>query len=66
MAVRDRGDQARPALLTTAPSSHVGGGPGLVDEDEPGGIKPALVLTPLLACGGDVRARLLGRVRGFF
>jgi len=65
MAVRDRGDQARPALLTTAPSSHVGGGPGLVDEDEPGRIKPALALAPPLARGVHVRAHLFGGVGVF-
>jgi len=66
MTMRDGADQARPTPPTAALSCHVGGGAGLVDEDEPAGIKPALALAPLLPCGGDVRARLLGRVRGFF
>ena len=66
MAVRDGADQPRAAFAAAAHAGHVGGGPGLVDEDEPGGIKPALAPAPCRARGGHVRARLFGGMRGFF
>lgn len=59
-------NQARAALTATAGSGHVGGGPGLVDEDQPGGIKPALAALPFWSRSRHVRAGLLGGVRGFF
>jgi hypothetical protein len=45
---------------------HVGGGPGLVDEDQSLGIEVELILEPLFAPGQDVGAILLGGVRGLF
>ena len=40
--------------------SHIGLGLGLVDEDEPRRIKPALILLPLLASPGDRGPELFG------
>jgi hypothetical protein len=45
---------------------HVGLGPGLVDEDQPFGVEPALVLLPLLASTGDVGAVLFAGVQALF
>ena len=42
------------------------GTPGLVDEHQPAGIEIGLALEPGPAARGDVRALLLGGVRGFF
>ena len=39
---------------------------GLVDKDQPRALPLRLERAPALACGLDVRARLLGGVRGFF
>jgi hypothetical protein len=41
---------------------HVGGGPGLVDEDQPLGMEIELTVEPFLALLQDVRAVLLGGV----
>jgi len=48
------------------PPGHVGLGPGLVDKDQPFGIKPALVFLPSLAPAGDVGAILLAGVQALF
>jgi hypothetical protein len=40
--------------------------PGLVDEDEAGGIEAALPRSPALATSSDVGAALLKREQGFF
>lgn len=53
---------ARPA----SDRGHVGLGPGLVDEDQPGGIKPPLILPPLLPSPGDLGPILLGGEQRFF
>ena len=45
---------------------HVGGGPGLVDEDQLLRIEIELAFEPDLATLQDVGALLLGRVRGLF
>jgi len=45
---------------------HIGGGPGLVDEDQPVGIEVELILEPLFASDQDVGAILFGGVRGLF
>jgi hypothetical protein len=73
MAVRDRGGQAFASGSPTVSSRHVGGGPGLVgggpglvDEDERFRIKIKLSLEPFLAAFQDIRAILLGCVRGPF
>jgi len=45
---------------------HVGLGPGFIDEHEAGGIRPPLILLPLLAPPGDLRPQLLGGKNAFF
>jgi hypothetical protein len=65
-AMRDFGDQP-PAFGTAAVcAGHVGLGAGLVDEDQPLRIKPALILPPLRASSRHLGAVLLGGARAFF
>jgi len=45
---------------------HIGGGSGLIDEDEPPVAQRALSLMPVLSRERDVRPELLGGVHGFF
>lgn len=45
--------------------SHVGLGPGFVDEDQPLGVNPALVLFPLFAPSCDLGTELFGGKNGF-
>lgn len=66
VAIGHLGVKAFAAWRPAAQRSHVGLCPGLVDEDEPGRIKPALVLLPLLAPPGDLRPELLGGQHAFF
>lgn len=66
VTVRDLGVEPLPFGCPAAQGSHVGLGPGLVDEDEASGIKPVLELLPLLAPPGDLRAQLLGGQNAFF
>jgi hypothetical protein len=40
--------------------------PGLVDENQPFGVKPALVFLPPLAPAGDIEAILLAGVQALF
>ena len=47
-------------------AGHLGGGAGFVDEDQPGWIEIGLAFEPSQASASDVRAILLGGVRGFF
>jgi len=65
-AVRDFRDQSLAARRAPVGACHVGLGPGLVDEDEARGIKPALILLPLCPPPRDVRAILLAGVQAFF
>ncbi|HEV2098829.1 MAG TPA: hypothetical protein VGR45_07865 [Stellaceae bacterium] len=58
--------QAGAAFAAASHPGHVGGGPGLVEEDEPAGSSPPLAVARLLARGGHVGARLFGGVPGFF
>ena len=66
MSVRDAGAQPLTLRCPATDASHVGRGPGLVDEDEAGRIQLELLVEPLLAPLQDVRPVLLGRVRGLF
>jgi hypothetical protein len=54
------------ARRPTAQGRHVVLGPGLVDEDQAGGIDPPLILAPLLAATRDVRPVLLLGEQAFF
>jgi hypothetical protein len=47
-------------------SGHVCLGPGLVDEHQPAGIKPPLILLPLLPPARDLRPQLLDGEQSFF
>jgi hypothetical protein len=47
-------------------AGHVGGGPGLIDEDETFRLQIELTVEPALALSQDVGAALLGRVPGLF
>lgn len=51
---------------TAMAAGHVGGGPGLVDEDEAFGFRIELIVEPALALPQDVGAVLLDRVPGLF
>jgi hypothetical protein len=66
MAVRHAGIQALAALPASVRAHHVGLGPSLVDEDQPGRIKAALEALPARATPGDVGARLFRRQNTFF
>jgi hypothetical protein len=44
---------------------HVGGGPGLVDEDQTLGVETELGVEPSAALAQDIRAILFDRVAGF-
>jgi transposase len=47
-------------------AGHVGGGPGLVDEDEAFGFEVDLAVEPMLPLPQDVGTVLLDRVPGLF
>jgi hypothetical protein len=51
---------------TAMGAGHVGLGPGLIDEDEAPGIKPALILAPLPPAPRDHRTILLAGEQAFF
>jgi hypothetical protein len=65
-AVRHLGDQPGAASATPMAAGHIGLGPGLVDEDQALGVKPALVLPPPDASPGDVGTVLFAGVQAFF
>jgi hypothetical protein len=60
------GHEPLPARRTAVRAGHVGLGPGLVDEDEPLGVKPALILFPLRPPARDPRTILLAGEQAFF
>lgn len=60
MAIGDLGMKPLTNRRPAAQRRHVGFRPGLVDEDEAGRIKPALILLPLLASPGDLWPELFG------
>jgi hypothetical protein len=66
MAVGNRGTTPLAALRAATQTGHLGRGPGLIDEYQLGGVEIGLALEPGLAPPRDVRAILLGGVRGFF
>jgi len=66
MPVRDLGQKPVAAWRPAAQAGHVGLGPGLVDEDQPSRIKPALIGFPACAPSGDVGTILLGGEQCFF
>ena len=66
VAVRHADPQAFPAPATAVAARHVGGSPGLVDEDEPLRVQVQLAIETGLALFQDIEAVLLGRVRGLF
>ena len=59
--MRDGIDQPMAHLGPAVGPGHIGFGPGLVDEDQPGRIKRRLALTPFRTRLGHVRPILLGR-----
>lgn len=66
VAVRDAGAQPLAAGAAPVQAGHLGRGAGLVEEHQLGRVKVRLRLEPRLPRRGDVRAVLLGRMRGFF
>ena len=66
VAVGRAADQALAARRPAPERRHVRLGPGLIDEDEPAGVNPALILLPLPAPPGDVGALLFAGQGGFF
>ena len=66
VAVWHLGMKPLPLWRPATQGSHVGLGPGLVDEDEASGIKPVLELLPLRATPGDLRPQLFSGQYAFF
>ena len=64
--MRHLGDQASAAAAAPVPAGHIGLDPGLVDEHQALGVKPALMGLPSGAPAGDVDAILLASVQAFF
>jgi len=60
------GDQALAARGAAMGACHVGLGPGLIDEDQAGGIDARLMATPARAAARNVGPMLLGGVQAFF
>lgn len=66
VAVRHFADETEAAPAAATAPGHVGGGCGLVDEDQSRRVKEGLIGPPLPPPDDDVRAILLGGVHGFF
>jgi hypothetical protein len=66
VAVRHMGDQTLSPRGAAVGACHVGLGPGLVDEDQAGGVDARLMATPARAAAGDVGPMLFGGVQAFF
>src|SRR3954466_663268 len=64
--MRHASPQPPPARGPPVAPGHVGGSPGLVDEDQPFGIEIELALEPGLAPPADVGTILLGGMRRLF
>jgi len=65
-AERGLGNKLPAALRPASDRRHVGLGPGLIDEDQSAGIKPALILLPLRPAARDLRTILLRCEQRFF
>jgi hypothetical protein len=65
-ALRRRGDELLASRCPATQGRHVGLGPGLVDEDQPRRVKPALIELPLPPPSRHVGAILLGGEQRFF
>src|SRR5262249_28744026 len=65
-ALRYLGDQASAATAAPMAAGHVGLGPGLVDEHQALGVKPALIRLPPAPAASDFGAILLAGVQSFF
>lgn len=66
VSVSDADPQALSARRSSVTARHVGGGPCLVDEDEPRGIEVELAVEPCLPTPQDVGSVLLARMRSRF
>ena len=66
MSMWDRGTAALATLRAAPQTGHLGRGAGLIDEHQSAGIEIGLAFEPGQPARGDVRALLLGGVRGFF
>lgn len=66
VTVRNLGMQPLAHRCPAAQRGHVGFGPGLINKNQPPGIKPPLILLPLRASPGDLRAKLFGGKHAFF
>ena len=64
--MRHLGEQLVSSRSPAAKARHVGLGPGLVDDDQPRWIKPALMHLPAQAPSCDVGAILFGGEQSFF
>lgn len=66
MPVRHLGMEPLSPRCPSAQWGHVRFGPGFIDEDEPGRIKPTLIPLPLLASACDFWPQLFGGKNAFF
>ncbi len=66
MTIRHLGMEPLPFGGPATQRCHVGLGPGFIDENEPVGVNPALILLPLLAPPGDLGSQLFGWKHAFF
>jgi hypothetical protein len=66
VAVRHLRDQSLAPRSAAVEAGHLGRYCGLVDEHETRSLERRLLGPQLLACGGDIRPILLGRVQDFF
>ena len=66
MSMGDGGDEPLTAGRASVTPRHVGGGAGLVDEHQPGGIELCLAVLPAGARRRYVLTLLLGGVRRLF
>jgi hypothetical protein len=66
VAVRNGGAATLAPQRPTVEPRHLGGGAGLVDEDQALRVEVELAVEPGPACRLDIAALLLSRVRGLF